>query len=126
MEQINKEQVAARRHESYLRRKDKHAEYQRQWREKNRDKMSRSQRNYFLKKEYGITIDDYDRMFEAQHGCCLICTKEPSDRRLDVDHDHDTGIVRGLLCSDCNSGIARLMHDPAIVARAILYLNGEL
>ena len=111
---------------SYASRKERHDEYQRGWQARNREKVRRSQRNYFLRTTYGITIDDYDRMFDEQGGRCRICRSEPSTRRLDVDHDHDTGEVRGLLCSDCNSGIARFKHDPDRLAKAILYLNGAL
>lgn len=51
---------------------------------------------------YGITIEQYDAMFAAQGGVCAICDKPPKNRRLDVDHDHSTGQVRGLLCAPCN------------------------
>ena len=56
---------------------------------------------------YGITIEDYDRMYEEQGGRCAICrTDQPggAGERFSVDHDHETGKVRGLLCNNCNTG----------------------
>ena len=58
-----------------------------------------------LQKTYGITIADYDRMHEEQQGQCAICGRHQSvlSYRLYVDHDHETGKVRQLLCSSCNA-----------------------
>lgn len=65
-------------------------------------------RNYELKKKYGITHADYIRMLHAQKGRCAICgatQKQGGNKRLHVDHDHDTKRVRGLLCSKCNGAL---------------------
>lgn len=64
--------------------------------------LSRRQRK--LKNLYGITIEQYNEMFETQNGCCSICTKHQSEfkRALAVDHDHQTLQIRGLLCGKCN------------------------
>lgn len=62
--------------------------------------------NHRLKFEYGITLEQYDIMFKAQDGLCLICKKpEQTKTRLAVDHCHTTGKVRGLLCKKCNSAL---------------------
>jgi hypothetical protein len=76
----------------------------------------------FVGYNYGLSIADYDRMFEAQGGRCAIC-KERSDRALCVDHDHATEQVRGLLCNNCNSGIGKLKDDPDRLRAAIAYLE---
>ena len=79
-----------------------------------------------LKRNYGITLADYDRMVEKQNGKCAICeTTEPSGNgaRFAVDHDHKTGEVRGLLCFDCNSGIGKFKDDAALLTSAIEYLK---
>ena len=64
-------------------------------------------RNSRLKCEYGITLEDYNKLFDEQNGCCAICGKHQSEfkRPLSVDHDHNTGKVRGLLCTPCNNGL---------------------
>lgn len=59
-------------------------------------------KNYRLKMRYGITLEEYDRLFELQHGVCAICGEIQIGKRLAVDHDHKTGQIRGLLCYRCN------------------------
>ena len=72
---------------------------------------------------YGIDVADYERMLEEQNGGCYICGKKPTDKRaLDIDHDHTTGKVRGLLCSNHNRGIGLLDDDISLLAKAIQYL----
>lgn len=77
---------------------------------------------------HGITLEQYDAMFESQNGVCAICGKEETAcnqygvRRLAIDHDHRTGEVRGLLCSRCNMGIGYLQDDIEILLNAADYL----
>jgi len=99
------------------------AEYAKEWRAKNPDKV----KNVLLRRKYGITLIDYNRMFEAQNGVCKICKKEGVDRAggLHVDHCHTTKKVRGLLCSKCNRAIGLLCDDTEIFKSAIKYLNGN-
>jgi Recombination endonuclease VII len=73
-------------------------------------------------KPYGLTPADYDAMLEAQSGACAICRK-PFIGNGQVDHCHDTGHVRGLLCSHCNLGIGNLRHSVEIMKAAIDYLQ---
>ena len=81
-------------------------------------------RAWSLRRYYGMTPDEYDYMLEKQGGVCAICGREPNGRRLAVDHDHDTGTIRGLLCFRCNFGLSWFREDPAVVARASDYLHG--
>jgi len=76
-------------------------------------------------KKYGITESEYNQMFSDQMGLCRICQKPEVDIRLAVDHDHETGKVRGLLCKRCNMAIGLLDDDPQIVTSAALYLRGN-
>jgi hypothetical protein len=82
----------------------------------------RSRHNYHLQKTYGITILDYDKLYVAQDGRCAICGGGTSKNFLAVDHDHKTGEVRGLLCGNCNKGLARFMDKPWNLLKAYQYL----
>lgn len=73
---------------------------------------------------YGITIDDYDALHAMQDGKCAICERS-SRRRLHVDHDHVTGLVRGLLCNSCNLALGQLGDDHERVRRAADYLKRD-
>lgn len=73
---------------------------------------------------YGMTADDYVTMLSKQSGVCAICHGvNKSGKRLSVDHDHSTGKVRGLLCTNCNNGIGRFKDDPIRLVAAANYLN---
>lgn len=78
-----------------------------------------------LKVNYGITLKDYNKMWELQEGCCAICRKHQSEftQRLHVDHCHSTGKIRSLLCFNCNTGIGQLKEDIEILKEAIKYLE---
>lgn len=78
-----------------------------------------------LKRRYGITIADYNRMFEEQEGKCLICTKHQSEltKALNIDHCHTTGKVRGLLCNTCNRSLGAFYDNIEILENAIKYLK---
>lgn len=65
--------------------------------------MQDYQRRWNWLKRYGITPEQYDEILEEQGGVCKICKNLPGKYRLHVDHDHETGKVRGLLCVTCNS-----------------------
>src|SRR5688500_1693885 len=62
-----------------------------------------------IKINYGITKDDYLAMLERQGGVCATCGNPPTDKPLCVDHDHTTGVVRGLLCHRCNKALGWVM-----------------
>ena len=81
-----------------------------------------------IKKRYGITIDTYDEMLEEQQGCCKICGihERELNKRLHVDHSHITGEVRGLLCTQCNTGIGMLQDSPEIIDAAAAYLRSYI
>ena len=80
-----------------------------------------------LKKKYGISLEDYDKMLEEQEHGCKICGSKKSHMKhsdyLCVDHCHTTGKVRGLLCSKCNSAIGLLDEDTNRMRLAIQYLR---
>lgn len=66
---------------------------------------------------------DYELMLRDQNGCCAICkTKPPKGKRLDIDHDHSTGEVRGLLCGLCNRGLGLFKDNPNTLRSAADYV----
>jgi recombination endonuclease VII len=75
-----------------------------------------------LTSKYGITRDDFAAMLEQQHNACGICER-PFTRKPCVDHCHVTGLVRGLLCGGCNSGIGHLQDNPVFAHKAGAYLE---
>ena len=77
-----------------------------------------------LKNKYGITLEDYDRMIEDQNGVCAICGGiNINGRRLGVDHNHETGEIRALLCNYCNHIIGDAKENIIILQSAINYLK---
>jgi hypothetical protein len=77
-----------------------------------------------LRRKFGITLADYDAMLSAQGGGCAICGRPPAEgKSLHVDHDHETGVVRGLLCFTCNGAIGMLSESEETIARALSYVS---
>ena len=106
-----------------------------------RDRRQRYKQNHPIEtkacnrlRPYKLTRAEFDAMWEAQNGCCAICGEpfkndicSTSDGRgkngYRIDHDEETGEVRGLLCHCCNTGIGFLKHLPLILSKAIVYLD---
>ena len=78
-----------------------------------------------LKKNYGLTLDDYNKMFNEQQGCCAICGIHQSElkRALDTDHNHKNGQIRQLLCNSCNRLLGHSKENIEILKLAIKYLE---
>ena len=72
------------------------------------------------RRAYGLSNAEFNELRIAQEGKCGICYL---DLPLSVDHDHATGFVRGLLCSNCNIGIGNLRDDPRLLLSAVHYLD---
>lgn len=98
-------------------------DYRREWRRKNRDSEYEKERRYRLQRVYGISLDEYTALLEQQNGMCAICETPESDRALAVDHSHETGEVRGLLCKSCNRALGMFRDDPSLLKKALLYLG---
>lgn len=92
-------------------------------RRKHPEKAAAAARRHKLKRLFGITVEDYERMFSAQGRVCAICRrKSPDGRRLHIDHCHKTKKIRGLLCHDCNRGLGIFKNNPEILSRGAEYL----
>lgn len=107
------------------------------WRENNREYLREKGRQYwaerpekkraFTVKKYGLSLEEYHDMLAKQGSLCAIChTDNNSGKAFDVDHDHITGKVRGLLCSSCNKGIGSLKDSEKIIESALKYVRSYL
>lgn len=83
-------------------------------------------RNSRFQRLYGITVEQYDEMLEAQGFTCARCDKSQETMRLAVDHCHETGRVRGLLCGPCNTYLGRLEARLGILAEDLAYIGGPV
>lgn len=111
-----------------------------EYRAKNREKLRESGNRYYhnnkskvrattrksqLKNDFNITPDDYKKMLMSQDGKCKICGKSEKiiNRGLAVDHCHETGRVRGLLCNSCNLGLGKFKDSIEVLEKALEYLK---
>jgi hypothetical protein len=91
---------------------------------KNQVKAILCNRNSSLKRDYGITQDDYEDMWIKQGGKCAVCERDDNNgKRFVIDHKHDTEIIRGLLCGNCNRAISLMKDNPDILEKAAKYLR---
>lgn len=84
-----------------------------------------SNRVSHLQLNYGLSLEDYNLLFNLQNGCCKICERHQSefDASLHIDHNHKTKAIRGLLCRDCNIGIGYLKDSARLCLAAAEYLK---
>jgi hypothetical protein len=88
--------------------------------------LARSHRKCAIKRNYGITQEEYEFMCRYQHNSCAICyVNSPGGRAKNwfVDHDHATGNIRGLLCSRCNLLLGKAEDNVVLLGNAIAYLQ---
>jgi len=97
------------------------AEYAKQWRKDN----PHLAKNNGLRRDHGITFEDYKKLEDSQNGVCAICGGKQIERYefFSVDHCHETGKIRGLLCSKCNIGLGHFEDSVEKLQSAINYLN---
>lgn len=91
-----------------------------QWRKSNPE----IKKEIALRYSFGITLEQYNQLFTQQEGKCAICDKHQLNEKkaLAVDHDHSNGVIRGLLCQNCNKGIGNLQDSIEILESSIEYL----
>lgn len=75
-----------------------------------------------LRSQFNISVEEYDQILDAQGGVCAVCKKPPTTKRLAVDHDHATGLIRGLVCWWCNKLIGAANDDAERLRSASDYL----
>ena len=95
--------------------------YNKQYRQKHKAKA----RHGNLVRKYGIGLKEYDELFITQEGCCAICGTHQTElsRALVVDHNHETGEIRGLLCHKCNLTLGYVNDNIRVLINAIKYLE---
>lgn len=107
------------------------------WREANRERFNayqrrnnarperkRALRDQYYRRTFGISADEFDALLDTQGGGCAICGKRPERvASLHLDHCHETGAIRGILCLSCNQGIGQFGDDPGLLDAAAGYLR---
>lgn len=95
--------------------------YHKKWKTNNKDKV----KDTYLKKTYGISLVDWNILFEKQGNCCAICSLTSPGRNNSwaTDHDHTTNKVRGILCHDCNLGIGLFKDSASLMIYAAKYVG---
>lgn len=98
--------------------------------EKQATKYKNNQKAYYrvhrksvLKNKYNLTWEEYEKLFENQNGVCAICKGIEEGRMLSVDHNHETGEVRGLLCGSCNRALGLFKDSPELLDIAKEYVS---
>jgi hypothetical protein len=114
----------------YDQNRDKVNAQKREYRKNNQEKLAaqwkkraEQVRNNKLKRLYGISYEDKVEMHKQQNGVCPICYQPLGVNDLHVDHDHDTGEVRGLLCKHCNMGLGNFKENTEALERALSYIQ---
>lgn len=87
----------------------------------NKERFKPFVKDSHLKRNYNLSLKEFDSILKTQNGGCNICGRE--DRTLCVDHCHDTGKVRGILCRQCNTGIGQFNDDPVLIEKALEHLR---
>jgi CRISPR/Cas system-associated protein Cas10 (large subunit of type III CRISPR-Cas system) len=100
-------------------------EIDQRYRERHPDRRKITKQKVALRNNYGITLEYYNELLVKQNNKCAICGNEQDGKALNVDHDHTTGKVRGLLCSTCNFAVGLLKDDPALCDTMAAYLRKE-
>lgn len=116
--------------EHYQANKESKIKYQQEYYQQNKERVSRRMRERHLKLSYNLTSQQYLEKVIAQENCCAIC-KKPEHRLLktgdvkplSVDHNHTTGVVRELLCNDCNAMLGFAKENLEVLQNAINYLQ---
>lgn len=91
----------------------------------NNEAQREIQKDSWVRRTYGISLKEYKVLLEDQNNACAICKREASvfKKSLAVDHCHDSGKIRGLLCGSCNRGIGLLQESAEVLTNAVEYLK---
>jgi hypothetical protein len=107
----------------YGRNKERARANNRRWKRENRERYNRQQVARKRERLYGLSSEAFDALLAAQHGVCAICGRGPNGKAWNVDHDHATGVVRGILCLKCNTLLGMAEDSTDRLMAAIRYLE---
>src|SRR5436190_13017039 len=127
----------AAKHERYVSDPAKEIARVKRWQQRNAERLNayrrearlrpatkRRERASHLRRKFGLSLEQYDQLLANQGGVCAICGDPPEeDASLHIDHDHETGSVRALLCVRCNNALGQLEEDADLVRAAASYLD---
>lgn len=118
---------AARHRSNYAADPDKERKRTATWAITNPKLLQTVRQKAFLKRRYGVTVEQYNALLIKQKGLCACCYKDLAltVRRPHLDHDHITGAIRGILCRGCNMGIGQLGDNIKGVMNALEYLSNQ-
>jgi len=105
--------------------KEARKQYTKKRYEENKESLIAKAKERNMLNKYGMTTTEYEDLFKKQGGVCLICKEFPKTGKLVIDHHHDTGLVRGLLCHHCNLVLGFCRENVDILQNTIRYLGGE-
>ena len=122
----NKVKIAKQKKQSYINNKEQHQKYQKKYYDSHKESSQKCSRKHILKR-HGITVEEYNLMFNKQEGKCAICGNHQDKLKssLHVDHNHKTNKIRGLLCYKCNSVLGYAGDNIQILLQAIEYLKNN-
>jgi hypothetical protein len=125
LDQQARQRAASRRH--YAKNRAKEIARVRAWNDAHPEKKARHKRTWWLRLNYGMTQPQFLELLAKQDGACAICgTLDPAPHpSFSVDHDHQTGKVRGLLCFNCNIALGKFRDSPDLLEKALVYLHGR-
>lgn len=115
--------LQVRSRHNYAAKPELYREHNRRWRRENPERSDLTRHASHIRINYGLSLDEYDAMLVRQGGGCAVCGALPDGRRLHIDHDHETGKVRGLLCSGCNTAIGGFREDVATILDGAEYVG---
>lgn len=105
---------------------DKIKHWKKRWEQDDPERWARSQRKSKLKAKFGITLEEYEALLDAQGGVCAICEGGSNGSgTFAVDHDHRSGKNRKLLCSECNLGLGKFRDSPELLRKAAVYVEAH-
>jgi hypothetical protein len=88
-------------------------------------KFGEFRKNRNLQYIYGITLEDFKRMHREQGEGCYLCKRNIQGKNIHIDHDHETGKIRKLLCSNCNTALGLLSDNKQLLLDCVSYLEAH-